>query len=404
MGQGAKVGFFSAQSERQEAEFVVNQIVSRVSQNSLSLNDVAIFYRTNAQSRIFEDALLSKKLPYTIIGGLSFYQRREVKDILSFLRMIVSDTDLISFLRTINQPKRGIGAKTLEKIVEAAGTQPILTFCREVITQHNDFKLSPKQKESLESYVRLIHTLRQEQAHLKIHELLARTIELSRYFQFLQEDPETMQDRKENLDELIGKAAEWEDEQPEPSLPKFLEELSLRTTADDQSSLPTVKLMTLHNSKGLEFPLVFLVGLEEELLPHMNSLDDPAKIEEERRLCYVGMTRAKQFLYLCAATYRYLWGTPRLMRPSRFLKEIPSHLMQNLSSAPVRYETKTAVSNDLEEFNPGTKVIHRDFGEGIVQKAYHSSFGLTYDVHFPMADTNRTLVAKFAKLTRIEEG
>jgi DNA helicase-2/ATP-dependent DNA helicase PcrA len=402
LGQGAKVGFFSAQSERQEAEFVVHQILNRREQNNFSLNDIAIFYRTNAQSRVFEDALLAKRISYTIIGGLSFYQRREVKDILSFLRMIVSDTDLISFLRTINQPKRGIGAKTLEKIIEAAGTQPILTFCIQVVTEHTAFKLSLKQKESLESYIRMIHALRKDQAHLKIHELIAKTIELSRYIQSLHEDPDTMQDRKENLDELIGKAAEWEDEQPEPSLSKFLEELSLRTTADDQGPLPAVKLMTLHNSKGLEFPLVFLVGLEEELFPHINSLDDPAKIEEERRLCYVGITRAKQFLYLCAATYRYLWGTPRLMRPSRFLKEIPPHLMQNLSSPSMRHDTKIITTADSEEFGLGAKVIHRDFGKGVIQKAYQSSFGLTYDVHFPRTDTKRTLVAKFAKLAADE--
>ena len=398
LGEGAKVSVFVGQSERQEAEFTANQILNRITQNALSLNDIAIFYRTNAQSRPFEDALLSKRIPYTIIGGLSFYQRREIKDLLSFLRMVVSNTDLLSFLRTINLPKRGLGATTLEKLIEAAGNQPIFSFCEEALYRPDLIKLSPKQKEGLQSYVNLIRELRLERPQLKIHELLVQTIEKSRYLQYLQEDPETFQDRKENLDELIGKAAEWEMEQESPTLPKFLEELSLRTTADEQKSLPAVKLMTIHNSKGLEFPLVFLVGLEEELFPHMNSLEDPSAIEEERRLCYVGMTRAKRFLYLTAATSRYLWGTPRFMRPSRFLREIPAQYLQNLSSVSLHREIDDSPSSDPEGFAVGDKVIHREFGVGTVQKAYHSSFGLTYDVYFDEADVKRTLVAKFAKL------
>jgi Superfamily I DNA and RNA helicases len=215
----------------------------------------------------------------------------------------------------------------------------------------------------------------------------------------LQEDPETVQDRKENINELIGKAAEWEEEQKHPTLVQFLEELSLRTSAEEQSSLPCVKLMTLHNSKGLEFSLVFLVGLEEELLPHANSLSEDMQIEEERRLCYVGMTRAKRFLYLCAASYRYLWGSPRLMRPSRFLKEIPSHCLHNLSQTMIRTRaTEETSSSDPEGFSLGDTVLHTEFGRGIIKKSYHSSFGLTYDVHFPKTGANRTLVAKFAKL------
>jgi DNA helicase-2/ATP-dependent DNA helicase PcrA len=399
LGEGAKVGVFMAQSERQEAQFVVDQILERIVQNHLSLNDIAIFYRTNAQSRIFEDALLAKKISYTIIGGISFYQRREIKDILSFLRMVISDTDLISFLRTINLPKRGLGAVTLEKLAEAAGRQPIFSFCEEILSYPDRLALTSKQKSGLQNYVNLIRSLRQARPHLKVHELISKTIEESHYLQYLQEDPETIQDRKENINELIGKAAEWEEEQETPTLVQFLEELSLRTSAEEQSSLPCVKLMTLHNSKGLEFSLVFLIGLEEELLPHANSLSEAMQIEEERRLCYVGMTRAKRFLYLCAASYRYLWGSPRLMRPSRFLKEIPSHYLHNLSQTTVRYQaTKEESSSNPEGFSLGDTVLHTEFGRGIIQKSYHSSFGLTYDIHFPETGANRTLVAKFAKL------
>ncbi len=398
LGEGAKVGVFMAQSERQEAQFVVDQMLERVAQNHLSLDEIAVFYRTNAQSRIFEDALLAKKISYTIIGGLSFYQRREIKDILAFLKMVVSDTDLISFLRTINLPRRGLGAVSLEKLIEAAGQEPIFSFCEQAASYSDRIALTAKQRGGLENYVRLIRSLRQARPHLKVHELIAKTIEESRYLQYLQEDPETAQDRKENINELVGKAAEWEDEQEHPTLVQFLEELSLRTSAEERSDLPSVKLMTLHNSKGLEFSLVFLVGLEEELLPHANSLGEPTQIEEERRLCYVGMTRAKRFLYLCAASYRYLWGAPRLMRPSRFLKEIPSHYLHNLSQTTIRYQATEENSSDPEGFSLGDTVLHTEFGKGIIRKAYHSSFGLTYDVHFPETATNRTLVAKFAKL------
>jgi DNA helicase-2/ATP-dependent DNA helicase PcrA len=209
---------------------------------------------------------------------------------------------------------------------------PIFTFCEEALHSSALFKLSPKQREGLRDYIHTIHSLRSKQSSLHLHELISEAISESRYLNYLKEDPETSQDRKENIDELIGKAAEWQEEQLEPSLPKFLEELSLRTNAEEQAFTPSIKLMTLHNSKGLEFSVVFLVGLEEDLFPHINTKDDPKAIEEERRLCYVGMTRAKRQLYLCSAIYRYMWGTARFMRPSRFLKEIPAQYFEHLSS------------------------------------------------------------------------
>ncbi len=396
LGEGAKIGVFVGQNERQEAEFVAGRIFHHAVE--ISLNDIAIFYRTNAQSRIFEDALLSRKIPYTIIGGLSFYQRREIKDILSLMRMVVSNTDLISFLRTINLPKRGLGAATLEKIVEAASQRsaPIFTFCEELLNSA-EIKLSHKQREGLRDYISTIHSLRNKRAHLLLHELISEAISASRYLSHLQEDPETFQDRKENVDELIGKAAEWQEETLEPSLPKFLEELSLRTHTENQGQVPTIKMMTIHNSKGLEFNLVFLVGLEEDLFPHINSKDNEESLEEERRLCYVGMTRAKRQLYLCSTTYRYMWGVPRMMRPSRFLKEIPVQYLENLSS-PTLHATEEESSFSAEGFSPGDQVVHKEFGRGEIQRAYQGSFGLTYEVHFPDVGTNRTLVAKYAKL------
>ncbi len=336
LGEGDKISLYLAHNERQEADFVARRIQRHVTIDYVPVDDIAIFYRTNAQSRTFEDALLSKKIPYTIVGGISFYERKEVKDILAFLRLIASNADLISFLRTLNIPKRGIGAASMDKIVEASASKemPILQFCEELL-EHPEIapglKLGPKQKEGLRSYLRMIHRLRAMQPTLKICDLIKEVISETSYLAYLNQDPETVQDRKENIDELLGKSVEWEEEHEDPSLQKFLEELSLRVPPPEGVSVPSIKMMTLHNSKGLEFSIVFFVGLEEDLIPHINAKDDAAAIEEERRLCYVGMTRAKRKLYLTAATYRYMWGTERLMRPSRFLREIPTDYLIKLS-------------------------------------------------------------------------
>jgi DNA helicase II / ATP-dependent DNA helicase PcrA len=400
LGEGSKIGIFTAQNERREAEFIVHKMLETIRDHHIAYDEVAIFYRTNAQSRTFEDALLSRRIPYIIIGGLSFYQRREIKDILSYLRMLVSNSDLISFLRTVNIPRRGIGATTLEKIVEESALRriPVFSFCEELCDHPQicpEVKLSAKQREGLKGYVSLIHRLREQRSSLKLFELITKTIEASHYLNHLQEDPESMDDRKENLDELIGKAAEWEDERELPTLQQFLEELSLRASAEEQKNVPSVHLMTLHNSKGLEFSLVFIGGMEEELFPHMNSLSHPESLEEERRLCYVGMTRAKRFLFLTSTNYRYMWGGPKLMRPSRFLREIPAKYLQN--DSPIAYEPESTVGSDPEALAAGTRVSHKEFGQGIVRKIFHTSFGLTYEVEFE-EEGIRTLVAKYAKL------
>jgi len=387
-GPGEKIGLFVATSEREEAEFAAQRISKHSTE--FPLDDMAIFYRTNAQSRPFEDVLLAHRIPYTIVGGVSFYSRREVKDVLAFLRMVISDVDLVSFLRTINLPKRGLGAATLDKIVDAAekAGMAIVPFCREALA--GAMKLSAKQTEGLRSYVQLLGGLREKK--LKIHEVIAEVIAESGYLNYLREDAETFQDRKENLDELIGKAAEWEQENNTGTLPQFLEELSLRSNIEENIHIPTIKLMTLHNSKGLEFSIVVLAGLEEELCPHINSQDTDEALEEERRLCYVGMTRAKQHLYLTASRYRFFWGTHKPMRPSRFLKEIPAEFIHDLSR-----------SNQGTTFSPGDKVYHQQFGMGIVQESFDTALGLTYEIYFPDTEMSRSIVARFAKLRAYDQ-
>ena len=334
-------------------------------------------------------------MPYVIVGGLSFYQRREIKDILAILRLIVGGGDFLSFARTINIPKRGLGDSTLAKLRLFAqeNDQDIFSACALIVENKLAFKLTPKQELGLKSYVGMITALRElAKAKAPLHEIVSSAIELSCYVDYLKEDPETYAERRENIEELKSKAAEWQEETSHPSLPLFLEELSLKSSHDEAASPgDAVRMMTLHNSKGLEFDLVFIVGLEEELLPHMNSYDNPESLEEERRLAYVGMTRAKEFLYLTASYVRFLWGVRKSMQPSRFLSEIPESFLHNLSLSQETYEERP--------FSPGQAVFHRDLGRGIIETSYQTSYGLTYEVFFPDAGITRTLVAKFAKLT-----
>lgn len=397
-GLGEKIGLYIADNDLAEADFVAKKIVKHHEDDGIPLSECVIFYRTNFQSRIFEDALLRRRIPYIIIGGLSFYQRREIKDILALLRIVLGGSDFIAFSRTINLPKRGFGESTLAKLKQFADEQQvdIFTACQEIISGRRPFKLGPKPAEGLRQYVETIEALREMvKQNIPLHEILSATMERSKYLEYLKEDPESEEERRGNLEELVSKAAEWEDQVNEPSLASFLEELSLKSH-HEEGPQDSVRLMTLHNGKGLEFECVFLVGMEEDLFPHLNSLDSPDSLEEERRLCYVGMTRAKEHLYLSASRNRLLWGGTRLMRPSRFLNEIPSEYIQ-----PFHISFRPIASFDADEeqaFSPDDAVLHKDFGMGIVRKSYNTSLGLTYDVYFPQAHSTRTLVAKYAKL------
>ncbi|MFI5333762.1 MAG: 3'-5' exonuclease, partial [Chlamydiales bacterium] len=269
-----------------------------------------------------------------------------------------------------------------------------------IVEGDGEVKLSARQFAGVRSYVELIESLREMMKRgSKLRDLVSYVVEKSSYLEVLKEDPESYQERKENVEELVSKAAEWEEESEHPTLAGFLEELTLKTSHDEKDRLPSdaLKLMTLHNGKGLEFEVVFIVGMEEELFPHMSSFDNQNEMEEERRLCYVGMTRAKNFLYLTASCYRYLWGVPRLMRPSRFLAEIPSEFLHPYHGNAKEFEEE----GEEGGFVPGDMVFHHDYGKGVVEKSYQTSHGMTYDVFFPLANTRRTLVARFAKLVRV---
>lgn len=396
LGEGDKIGLAMCDSDFDETDFVIRRLKRHLNAG-VDPNECVIFYRTNFQSRPFEDALLKEGIAYKIIGGLSFYQRKEIKDIISYLRLVDSDFDAMAFTRTLNVPKRGLGDVASKKIKAFAtdGNLSILDACR--LMAKGGYGLTEKQRQALSSYIELIDDLKKQALPLDL--LIETLIQKLDYLTYLKEDPLTFEDKKDNLYELVHTARSWQESTPSPTLTGFLEDLSLKTSHDSETNdQACVKLMTVHNSKGLEFDVVFLVGMEEDLFPHINAKDSPSDIEEERRLCYVGMTRAKHHLYMSCASFRYLWGQQRMMRPSRFLGEVPEKYLSHLvGSAP-----KRAAFDDQspqEGFSIGARVFHKDFGYGTIRGHSQTSLGLAYDVFFDDLYEKRTLIAKFAKLT-----
>ncbi|KTF29044.1 uvrD/REP helicase N-terminal domain protein [Chlamydia pecorum] len=324
-GPGEKIRLFLGKTDREEADFVAEEILKIHRKSQIALRNFCIFYRTNFQSRTFEDALLRRRIPYEILGGLSFYKRREIQDILAFLRMFSAKNDLIAFERTLNLPKRGLGPAAISSLNHYALTEglSLLEACKKTL-KTQDVKLSKKQQEGLKDYLSIFQQMEVAYETQSLSEFMISLLRITQYLNILKEDPDSFEDRKNNLDELISKTFEWEQQNPEKSLEAFLDDLALKSSTDEEDLISDrVNLMTLHNGKGLEFRIAFVVGLEENLFPHANSKGNYENLEEERRLCYVGITRAQDLLYLTAAQTRFLWGTVRVMKPSRFLKEIP---------------------------------------------------------------------------------
>lgn len=270
--------------------------------------------------------MLLRNIPYEVIGGISFYKRKEIQDILAFARLLIAPQDMIAFERIINLPKRGLGPSTISSLIDYARSKQlsIIDGCYQCL-QNKHIRLTKNQQQGIASFLQMYMTWQHQLSTLPLYDLLLSIIHTSNYFDVLREDPDTFDDRKANLDALLSKTYEWKQSHPTGSLANFLEELTLQTSHDELSSHPAdrVHLMTLHNGKGLEFPIVFLVGLEEQLFPHANAYGQQESLEEERRLCYVGITRAQDLLYITAAQSRFLWGSIRAMKLSRFLKEIP---------------------------------------------------------------------------------
>ncbi len=359
---GAAVSTLSAYNEIQEAEMII-QMIQQGERAGRQLRDFAVLYRTNAQSRSIEEQFLRYNLPYKIIGGVRFYERKEIKDALAYLRFVYQPDDRISFERIINLPPRGLGSKSLERFYDHAERHELSLL--EALAQAGEIPgLTPRATAALSTFGALISSLSQSADSLRVSELLELIIKKSGYLEYLDDGSVQAGDRIENVKELLSVAAEYN----ELGLEGFLEEIALIADVDNYSTEQnSVTLMTLHAAKGLEFPVVFMPGMEEGIFPHNRTLFDVSEMEEERRLCYVGMTRSKEELYLSYASSRLLYGTTMHNPPSRFLLDLPESALKESVTLPSSEPFPTA---DFElqdyDFASGDKVHHAKFGEGIV--------------------------------------
>ena len=416
--EGAKIQHFTAQSEHEEAAFIGDTIAKKHDIHDVPYGDMAILYRTNAQSRVLEEALIKRALPYTMVGGTKFYDRKEIKDVLAYLRVLYNPFDDLSLLRIINVPKRSIGATTVAKLQEYAranGTSLFMT-----LTQlHLIDSIKGKTKEKLEEFGILIFTLVSEMENRTVLDIFESILDRTGYLAQLEEstDPQD-QARAENIGELLSVAKDFQDTNPSGTVEDFLEQVALVNDVDSfEQEESKVTLMTLHAAKGLEFPIVFLCGLEEGLFPHSRTLMNPEEIEEERRLAYVGITRAEKELYISNATTRTVFGRTSSYLPSRFIDEIPEELVDGLRakrkvpddikrhvpqhmSVTSRPVTKPIVRNEvIADWKVGDTAIHSKWGNGKVINVTGEGAGMKLTIEFPTQGV-RVVMAKFAPVKK----
>lgn len=358
---GEEVTALMLADERCEAQKIADVAQQLKSQGEYSYKDMAVFYRTHAQSRVLEDVLMRRGIPYRVYGGQRFYERKEIKDTIAYLRLIMNPDDDVSFLRVVNEPRRGIGGVTLERLQNKA----VVAGCSlwrylEDHPEDGDFK--PAVKNALQAFVRLISSLRTLSQEVVITELVEKLWDMSRYRHYLETDGSAESAvRLENMAEFLTITKHYDDETAEGSLNDFLAGLALSSDLDNYSEEEYLTLMTIHMAKGLEFSVVFLMGLEENIFPHVRSVlsGNESDIEEERRLCYVGITRAKDMLYILRTYRRSLWGRSMYNKPSRFLSEMEL-------PASLREEETPSEPASIDTFVLGDRVTHPKFGEGVI--------------------------------------
>ena len=448
---------YSANNEYDEGTYIAQQIEHLRREEYYKYSDFAILYRMNTQSRAIEEILRRESIPYKIIGGLKFYERKEIKDIISYLRLIQNPSDNLSLKRIINEPKRGIGKTSLDKIEELSNNTGIPMY--EIIKNAEQYGLNRVFLNSRE-FVNVIEELRTKKDNMKISDLIKETLKKSGYTKALEnENTIEAENRIENLDEFLTVAIEFEDESADNKLSDFLEGITLSSDIDNmEETEETVTLMTLHSAKGLEFPVVFLVGMEEGIFPGYKSIGEPKELEEERRLCYVGITRAKEHLFLTCSKQRTIFGSTSCNQVSRFLREIPSDLLDgydetlgekkessntfgdskyswtygskdngniktykidknepkvvaassNSNNNGFMFRTaesflnnltkKSSGSNvDLSQYKAGVRIYHKKFGEGVISNVEPEGDDLKVDIQFDKVGHKR-LMAKFANL------
>ena len=398
---GHPVTSFEAEDERDEAEFVAHEI----KKEGAPYSKYVVLYRTNAQSRVIEETFLKKSVPYRIIGGIKFYQRKEVKDMVAYLRLISNYNDAISLGRIINEPKRGLGNISLKKwlgIARESKTNPIEA---KLETTNEEYHLLSAKKDAVAKLCEFIKRMKEIQTRIPLADFIEKVFKESGYEKMLLSEGIEGEVRSENVRELITVAQKYDENKEDyiNILDAFLEEVALASDVDNvDQNQDAVHLMTLHSAKGLEFPTVFIVGLEEGILPHSRSMLSHAEMEEERRLMYVGLTRAKEKIYLLFTRQRSIFGSTQMNSPSRFLDDIPESLMQKNSYREIEQKVfesllknKKKKKQTVTKFKGGEKVKHAEFGDGIVV----SVSGDTITVAFKKAEIKR-LSVEFANLKK----
>lgn len=419
--QGEKIHYYEAMSERDETEYVVREIFKQQKKGK-RYKDMAVLYRTNAQSRVLEETFLKSTIPYVMVGGQKFYDRKEIKDLLSYLRLIANSADDISLQRIINVPKRGIGPSSVEKIATYAADHELTMF--DALAEVDFIGLSKKVTQAAAEFYQLMSNLMQEQEFLEVSEIVDEVLEKSGYREMLKREQSIeSRSRLENIDEFMSVPVDYEKNTPleEQSLINFLTDLSLVADVDEANLEDGVTLMTMHSAKGLEFPIVFIIGMEESIFPHIRAIqsENDYEMEEERRISYVAITRAEEELYLSHATSRTLFGRPQSNARSRFLNEIPEELLdlperqhattigskkrqpakRGFSQRVVKNSTSSSTALN---WKVGDKVMHKSWGEGMVSNVNDKNGSIELDIIFKSEGPKR-LLAQFAPIEKKED-
>jgi DNA helicase-2/ATP-dependent DNA helicase PcrA len=406
---GESIYFHKADDEVAEADFVINQIRNLTTNNpDITWGSFAILYRTNAQSRPFEELLVKYQIHYTVVGGMKFYDRKEIKDVIAYLRAINNPADTVSLLRVINTPRRGIGKSTVDALINAS--QQLGTTLWEILSDETSVNtLTGRAAKSVTGFTSMMKKWQEKTTQVPASEVLEGILEDSGYLRDLMDQgTDEADNRISNVKELYNAVSQFQDENRgnDISLQAFLQSAALSSDLDSLSeSRDAVSLMTLHASKGLEFPIVFLVGLEQGLFPGYRSLQDPKALEEERRLCYVGITRTQERLYLSHARERRLYGSREPALPSQFLGELPQHLLTTKSKIRAARSTKsTAImpetSGETNNWRVGEQVLHKAFGKGVITHVFSSDDKISLAIKFTSLG-QKIIDPKVAKLQKI---
>ncbi|MDQ0201624.1 DNA helicase PcrA [Neobacillus ginsengisoli] len=429
--EGNKLVYYRADSEQGEAQFVAGKIKELTRNGEYKLADIAILYRTNAQSRVMEEVLLKSNIQYSIVGGTKFYDRKEIRDMLAYLRLISNPDGDLNLQRVINVPKRGIGSSSLDKIADFAAMHDLSLY--QALDSIELIGLSPKITKAAREFHDMIRNYSQMQEFLSVTELVEDVLEKTGYREMLKAEKSLeAQSRLENLEELLSVTKNFEESNEDKSLIAFLTDLALvadiDSMDDEGEKADSIVLMTLHSAKGLEFPVVFLIGMEEGVFPHSRSLTEEAEMEEERRLAYVGITRAEQTLFLTNAQMRTLFGRTNMNPASRFISEIPADLLEGVEPEkkmnspfgasgrsfasigtafgnqaprkPVMRPVAASTGGDTIGWKVGDKAEHGKWGIGTVVSVKGQGEGTELDIAFPSPTGIKRLLAKFAPIKK----